>query len=202
MLRIERVGFGDPDALLLIERVQEEYVVRYGGRDETPLDPMMFELPAGSYSVAITAADAEDDTEPVLGPIDDLLMAEGNHHRLHDKLGAHLIEHEGAPGVHFALWAPNAQRVSVVGDFNDWDGRRHAMRRRGDAEACAPAAGRVPTAPTSRPPAITTPALGRSSPATSFRMVDLPQPLGPTSATKSPSAMPRVVWSSATVPAP
>ena len=69
---------------------------------------------------------------PVLGPIDDLLMAEGNHHRLHDKLGAHLIEHEGAPGVHFALWAPNAQRVSVVGDFNDWDGRRHAMRRRGD----------------------------------------------------------------------
>ncbi|MEG3163160.1 1,4-alpha-glucan branching protein GlgB [Sphingomonas sp. PB2P19] len=69
---------------------------------------------------------------PVLGPIDDVLMAEGSHLRLHDKLGAHLIEHEGATGVHFALWAPNAQRVSVVGDFNDWDGRRHAMRKRGD----------------------------------------------------------------------
>ncbi len=68
---------------------------------------------------------------PVLGPIDDVLMAEGTHLRLHDKLGAHLIEHEGAKGVHFALWAPNARRVSVVGDFNDWDGRRHAMRRRG-----------------------------------------------------------------------
>ncbi len=70
---------------------------------------------------------------PVLGPIDDVLMAEGTHLRLHDKLGAHLIEHEGVHGVHFALWAPNARRVSVVGDFNDWDGRRHAMRKRGDA---------------------------------------------------------------------
>ena len=70
---------------------------------------------------------------PVLGPIDDLLMAEGTHARLYDKLGAHLIEHEGATGVHFAVWAPNARRVSVVGDFNDWDGRRHPMRRRGDA---------------------------------------------------------------------
>ncbi len=69
---------------------------------------------------------------PVLGPVDDLLMAQGNHFRLHDKLGAHLIRHEGADGVHFAVWAPNARRVSVVGDFNDWDGRRHIMRRRGD----------------------------------------------------------------------
>lgn len=69
---------------------------------------------------------------PVLGPVDDLLMAEGTHFRLHDKLGAHLIEHEGARGVHFAVWAPNAQRVSVVGDFNDWNGKRHLMRRRTD----------------------------------------------------------------------
>jgi 1,4-alpha-glucan branching enzyme len=69
---------------------------------------------------------------PVLGPTDDYLMAEGSHVRLHDKLGAHLIEHEGASGIHFAVWAPNARRVSVVGDFNDWDGRRHVMRKRGD----------------------------------------------------------------------
>ena len=69
---------------------------------------------------------------PVLGPIDDLLIAEGNHFRLFDKLGAHLIEHEGAEGVHFALWAPNARRVSVVGDFNDWNGLRHPMRKRVD----------------------------------------------------------------------
>jgi 1,4-alpha-glucan branching enzyme len=69
---------------------------------------------------------------PVLGPIDDLLMAEGTHFRLHDKLGAHLIEHEGASGMHFAVWAPNASRVAVVGDFNDWNATRHVMRRRGD----------------------------------------------------------------------
>ena len=50
-LRIEQVAFGHPDALLLIEAVQEEYVVRYGGRDDTPLDPMMFEPPAGSFFV-------------------------------------------------------------------------------------------------------------------------------------------------------
>ncbi|WP_267351659.1 1,4-alpha-glucan branching protein GlgB [Sphingomonas sp. GM_Shp_2] len=69
---------------------------------------------------------------PVLGPIDDLLMGEGTHRRLYDKMGAHLIEHQGARGVHFAVWAPNAERVSVVGDFNDWNGARHVMRRRND----------------------------------------------------------------------
>ena len=69
---------------------------------------------------------------PVLGPVDDFLMAQGTHLRLYDKMGAHLISHEGAAGIHFAVWAPNARRVSVVGDFNDWDGRRHVMRRRRD----------------------------------------------------------------------
>ncbi len=69
---------------------------------------------------------------PVLGPMDDYYIAEGSHLRLFDKLGAHLIDHEGASGVHFAVWAPNARRVSVVGDFNDWDGRRHPMRLRQD----------------------------------------------------------------------
>ena len=69
---------------------------------------------------------------PVLGPMDDYYIAEGSHLRLFDKLGAHLMEHEGAHGVHFAVWAPNARRVSVVGSFNSWDGRRHAMRCRTD----------------------------------------------------------------------
>ena len=59
MLRIDRVGFGHPDALLLIEAVQEEYVARYGGRDDTPLDPLMFEPPAGSFFVGYL------DDEPV-----------------------------------------------------------------------------------------------------------------------------------------
>ncbi len=69
---------------------------------------------------------------PVLGPMDDYYIAEGSHLRLFDRLGAHLIDHEGASGVHFAVWAPNARRVSVVGDFNAWDGRRHPMRLRRD----------------------------------------------------------------------
>jgi 1,4-alpha-glucan branching enzyme len=69
---------------------------------------------------------------PVLGPLDDYYMAEGTHLRLYDRLGAHPMQHEGAAGVHFAVWAPNASRVSVVGDFNGWDGRRHVMRKRLD----------------------------------------------------------------------
>ena len=61
-----------------------------------------------------------------------ILSAQGNHLNLSSKLGAHLMRHEGVDGVHFAVWAPNAERVSVVGDFNDWDGRRHVMRKRMD----------------------------------------------------------------------
>lgn len=70
---------------------------------------------------------------PVLGPMDDYYHSEGSHLRLFDKLGAHVIDHEGARGVHFAVWAPNATRVSVVGHFNHWDGRRHVMRHRRDS---------------------------------------------------------------------
>ncbi|MCB1972585.1 MAG: 1,4-alpha-glucan branching enzyme, partial [Geminicoccaceae bacterium] len=69
---------------------------------------------------------------PVLGPLDDYYIGEGNHLRLYDRLGAHPMHHEGHDGVHFAVWAPNAERVSVVGDFNNWDGRRHVMRKRLD----------------------------------------------------------------------
>ncbi len=68
---------------------------------------------------------------PVLGEMDEYLLGEGTHRRLWQALGAHAITHEGVEGTHFAVWAPNAQRVSVVGDFNVWDGRRHPMRRRG-----------------------------------------------------------------------
>jgi 1,4-alpha-glucan branching enzyme len=69
---------------------------------------------------------------PVLGPMDDYFIGEGSHLRLSDRMGAHKIDHDGAEGVHFAVWAPNASRVSVVGLFNQWDGRRHMMRLRRD----------------------------------------------------------------------
>jgi len=64
-----------------------------------------------------------------LGAVDLHLFGEGNHLDLADKLGAHVTTLEGVSGVAFAVWAPNARRVSVVGDFNGWDGRRHMMRR-------------------------------------------------------------------------
>ncbi|RME17641.1 MAG: 1,4-alpha-glucan branching protein GlgB [Alphaproteobacteria bacterium] len=68
---------------------------------------------------------------PVLGDLDEYLLAEGRHLRLWEALGAHLKTIDGVDGTHFAVWAPNAERVSVVGDFNVWNGTAHPMRRRG-----------------------------------------------------------------------
>lgn len=68
---------------------------------------------------------------PVLGDMDEYLISEGSHLNLYDRLGAHPMTHDGVAGTAFAVWAPNARRVSVVGDFNHWDGRRHMMRQRG-----------------------------------------------------------------------
>ncbi|MHB1562313.1 MAG: 1,4-alpha-glucan branching protein GlgB, partial [Isosphaeraceae bacterium] len=70
---------------------------------------------------------------PVLTDFDLHLLSEGTHYRNYERLGAHIRDHEGFRGVHFAVWAPNAQRVSVVGNFNHWDGRRHPMRSRGSS---------------------------------------------------------------------
>lgn len=67
---------------------------------------------------------------PILGETDAWLLAEGTHLRPFEVLGAHLREMEGVQGTAFAVWAPNAQRVSVVGEFNQWDGRRNPMRLR------------------------------------------------------------------------
>lgn len=65
---------------------------------------------------------------PILGDIDLYLHAEGKFLQAYERMGAHPITKDGVEGTSFAVWAPNARRVSVVGDFNDWDGRRHPMR--------------------------------------------------------------------------
>jgi 1,4-alpha-glucan branching enzyme len=90
----------------------------------------------GAYRLRIQGADgsAREVEDPyrftsLLGELDLHLIGEGAHHRLYEELGAHPIRHAGANGVQFAVWAPNARRVSIVGDFNAWDGRRHVMRR-------------------------------------------------------------------------
>ena len=67
---------------------------------------------------------------PILGEQDVHLLAEGNHYKLYEKLGAHPTTMDGVEGTAFAVLAPAARRVSVVGNFNSWDGRRHVMRKR------------------------------------------------------------------------
>ena len=66
----------------------------------------------------------------IIGDLDAWLLAEGSHLRPFERLGAHLRTIDGVEGTTFAVWAPDAQRVSVIGDFNTWDGRRHPMRLR------------------------------------------------------------------------
>ncbi len=115
------------------------------GETETPMTPVT-EAPGvfvcslksrAAYRLRGRAGDRTWDYDdpfafaPVLGAVDEHLISEGTHRRLWERLGAHVMTHENVDGVHFAVWAPNARRVSVVGDFNQWDGRRHPMRRRG-----------------------------------------------------------------------
>lgn len=71
--------------------------------------------------------------EPVLLERDLLAFNQGREHRIFEKLGAHLRNERDVPGVHFAVWAPNARRVSLVGNFNHWDGRYHQMRPLGSS---------------------------------------------------------------------
>lgn len=91
----------------------------------------------GAYRLRFAAAGNEWEEEdpfrfgPVIGEMDEHFLSEGSHLNLWQVLGAHPMEHEGVAGVHFAVWAPNARRVSVVGAFNHWDGRRHPLRKRG-----------------------------------------------------------------------
>jgi 1,4-alpha-glucan branching enzyme len=68
---------------------------------------------------------------PTVGEFDLYLIGEGRHEEIYQKLGSHVMEHQGVSGTAFAVWAPSARAVSVVGDFNSWDGRLHAMRSLG-----------------------------------------------------------------------
>jgi len=95
------------------------------------------EVPEGRYTLRITWLGGVQETEDpysfglLLGDMDIYLFGEGRHHELGQVFGARAMSVDGIPGVRFAVWAPNARRVSVVGGFNSWDGRRHPMRLRG-----------------------------------------------------------------------
>jgi 1,4-alpha-glucan branching enzyme len=85
-------------------------VMRHWGQEELLPDPYRFH-------------------PEVLTELDLYLFGEGNHHQIYEKLGAHPLTVEGIQGVYFALWAPNARNISVIGDFNHWDGRQHQMQK-------------------------------------------------------------------------
>jgi 1,4-alpha-glucan branching enzyme len=109
MTRVHPQGFFE---LLLPDRqlpfAYEWQVTRQDGRSHTQADPYAF--PA------------------MLSDFDEYLLAQGTHLHVYEQLGAHLVELNGRTGVRFAVWAPSAERVSVVGEFNQWDGRCHPMR--------------------------------------------------------------------------
>ncbi|MCK5797917.1 MAG: 1,4-alpha-glucan branching enzyme, partial [Deltaproteobacteria bacterium] len=90
--------------------------------------PLRYELEVQGPTGQVSRFDDPYRFLPTLGDLDLHLIGEGSHHRVYEKLGAQLREVDGVTGVSFALWAPNARRVSVIGDFNGWDGRRHQMR--------------------------------------------------------------------------
>ncbi len=116
-------------ALMPMERVDEAgfFEALFPGEARPFKYQLLITLPDDS---AYTADDPYR-FPPFLTDFDMHLFAEGKHFELYEKLGAHVMEHKGAAGVGFAVWAPGAQRVSVIGAFNQWDGRRHPMRPRG-----------------------------------------------------------------------
>jgi 1,4-alpha-glucan branching enzyme len=95
--------------------------------EKAELGTYQFRLKSGDHERV--TYDAYAFSSPALTDYDLHLFAEGNHHRIYEKMGAHVMEMGGVKGVYFALWAPEARNVSLLGDFNNWDGRAHQMRK-------------------------------------------------------------------------
>ena len=75
----------------------------------------------------MTVRQQQQDNSPLLSDFDLHLLAEGKHQKAYEKLGSHLRQYNGVKGASFVVWAPNATRVAVVGDFNGWDGNEHPL---------------------------------------------------------------------------
>src|SRR5438270_499852 len=124
---VEVVLDREPEKPIAAERIDEEgffCATVPGGERDVP------------YHLRIVKLDGSEELTrdayqygPFMGDVDLHLFSEGQHWKIYEKFGAHLRTIGDATGVYFAVWAPNAQRVSVVGDFNDWDGRVNPMRK-------------------------------------------------------------------------
>jgi 1,4-alpha-glucan branching enzyme len=95
--------------------------------------PLRYRLEVDYGSAGAFTIDDPYAFTPTIGELDLHLIGEGRHERIYEKLGAHVLEHEGVAGTAFAVWAPGARAISVVGEFNSWDGRLHAMRSLGSS---------------------------------------------------------------------
>ena len=111
--QVDPAGFFEGPIPRRKERFRYKLLVSWNGVDHELEDPYRF--------------------PPILGETDSWLLGEGTHRRPFEVFGAHLKTYDGVDGTAFLLWAPNARRVSVVGEFNFWDGRVHPMRKRAES---------------------------------------------------------------------
>jgi len=120
---------GEPGRRVEMERLHPDglFEARFEHRDE----PFPYRLALESHEGYAWEFVDPYQFGQILTDFDLYLLGEGTHLRSYEKLGAHVMTVDGIRGVHFAVWAPNAARVSVVGNFNHWDGRRHPMRNLG-----------------------------------------------------------------------
>ncbi len=107
-------------------RIHEEGFFEYVFEEES--SPFPYKLRRETYDGDVQTFFDSYAFHPQLSDYDLYLFGEGNHYRVWEKLGAHYREINGVGGIEFAVWAPNARSVSVIGSFNGWDRRRHAMR--------------------------------------------------------------------------
>ncbi len=125
--RVEVVD-GRDGALRPMERIHKDGLFALFLPDQ---QPFAYRLRMTDYDQHVWALDDPYRFPLVITDFDQYLFGEGTHYRTYEKMGAHPLTLGGVSGVHFAVWAPNAARVSVVGDFNRWDGRHHPLQSRG-----------------------------------------------------------------------